>query len=286
MTSLNYALSYAARGWRVVPAPRGKKFPVLALWQDRATTKEATITNWWALRPDANVCIATGQQSNLWVLDVDDKNNAGGSASLAQLEARHGHLPPTYVVGTGTGGLHYYFTWEGVDFDLRNSAGKLGNGLDTRGNGGQVVAPPSRSEAGLYRLMTSGPPTPAPTWLLHALRPEPASQSPGGACLCGYAPRCPTPGPRPAGCKAPPRTDQWTKHHQAGGPAGILGWLSSAQPGDQNGALTWALHRLHDDGITRTDAAAMTWAVVRNWPCSAGPWTEHDVEKRIRSIWR
>src|SRR2546426_3381136 len=47
---------------------------------------------------------------------------------------------------TGGGGLHFYFRWPG--FAVSNSAGKLGGGLDVRGNGGQVVAPGSRHKSG------------------------------------------------------------------------------------------------------------------------------------------
>ncbi|MGP3977872.1 bifunctional DNA primase/polymerase [Streptomyces sp. 8N114] len=178
---LAYALRYAQRGWHVAPgycygSPR--KHPCINAWQDAASTDLHQIITWWAETPKANVHIVTGEQSNLWVLDIDDKANpvhGVGSATLAALEREHGDLPLTLRVRTGSQGMHYFWTWDGVDFDLRNSAGMLGSGIDTRGNGGQVVAPPSRIDSpghtGPYVVLDDRAPVAAPAWLLGLLRP-------------------------------------------------------------------------------------------------------------------
>lgn len=182
------ALWYAGRhGWRVLPLHnmvngrcscgntadpdhdrrQGGKHPLHGKWQEKATTNPDTITGWWRYRPNANVGIGTGEASGIFVLDVDPDN--GGMETLEKLEAEHGTLPATWAVETGSGGLHYYFQWPG--FDLRNSAGKLGPGLDTRGNGGQVVAPPSVSGKGPYVSSKTPVIAEAPAWLLDMLRP-------------------------------------------------------------------------------------------------------------------
>ena len=84
------------------------------------------------------------KESGLVVLDVDvDK---GGEESLRELEAEHGELPTTTIAVTGSGGMHYFFRHPGVE--MRNSAGKLGAGLDVRGDGGYVVAAPSNHASG------------------------------------------------------------------------------------------------------------------------------------------
>jgi hypothetical protein len=83
-----------------------------------------------------NLGIATG--NGLLVLDVDYLH--GGGDSLYELERSYGDLPRTVSVTTGTGGQHYYFR---TDEKLGCSVGTLGPGLDTRGDGGYVVAPPS-----------------------------------------------------------------------------------------------------------------------------------------------
>ena len=277
MTPLQAALAYAARGWRVAPAGAGQKHPCLSEWQERASTDVNKVAHWFcgAGSERMNVCIATGEASDLWVLDVDDKEPCQldhacqqamkGSCSLTRLEAEHGELPETYIVGTGSGGAHYYFTWAGVDFDLRNSAGKLGPGLDTRGNGGQVVAPPSRADDPThfqrYTVLTGAPPVPAPAWLLKLLKPPE---------------RKPYTGPpvRTSDAFFPGRGD------------GILGWLATVQPGGQDQALAWVVRALRDEGKTAQETGQLVWDVVRNWPTSRGPWTENDIERHLRSAFR
>lgn len=71
------------------------------------------------------------------MLDVDGDD---GADSLHDLEQRYKPLPRTRSVKTGGGGMHYYFA---ARVRVPNSAGRLGPGLDVRGEGGYVVAPPS-----------------------------------------------------------------------------------------------------------------------------------------------
>jgi hypothetical protein len=61
--------------------------------------------------------------------------------SLEQLERKHGRLPRSPTVLTPSGGQHRYFA--APDGKVRCSVGKLGDGLDVRGEGGYAVAPPS-----------------------------------------------------------------------------------------------------------------------------------------------
>jgi len=154
MTVLEHALRYARRGWRVFPiwpirngrcacgtacGRDGGKHPIGRLAPHGvhdATTAEATITRWWTDTPDANIGIATGAVSGLVVLDVDGED---GEASLAALEREHGPLPATPTVLTGKG-RHLYFTYPGVPVPNRV---RVAPGLDVRGDGGYVVAPPS-----------------------------------------------------------------------------------------------------------------------------------------------
>jgi hypothetical protein len=144
VTPLDAALDYAARGWRVIPVPNGEKFPRgFPNWQTAGTTDTATITTWWTTNPDHGVGILTGPESGIFVIDIDVADGKAGDDTLHDLEAIHGQLPATATVRTGSGGLHLYFTWpDGTD--IRNSAsGALGPGIDVRGAGGFVVAPPS-----------------------------------------------------------------------------------------------------------------------------------------------
>ncbi len=97
-----------------------------------------------------NIGIATGIISNLVVLDVDPKN--GGDLSLKKLCDEIGEFE-TYTVRTGSGGLHFYFRYPATG-EIRNSVKQLGPGLDIRGIGGYVIAPPSNHISGnLYEVI-------------------------------------------------------------------------------------------------------------------------------------
>ena len=155
---LDAALEYHARGWCVIPAyhvrqgrctcPKTNctsagKHPRLTTWKEYQTARpsEATIRHWWAQWPDANVAIVTGKISGIVVVDVDPRN--GGSVSVKDLR-----LPPTVTCLTGGGGEHYYFEHPGGWVGDRAA---LLPGIDLRGDGGLVIAPPSNHLLELYR---------------------------------------------------------------------------------------------------------------------------------------
>ncbi len=164
------AARYLAGGWSVLPLRRGEKRPLIRwemLQQERADA--ATVAQWFARWPDANIGIVTGEISNLIVLDVDPKH--GGDDSLVELERRFGPLPETVEAHTGGGGRHLYFAHPGSF--VPNRAG-LAQGIDLRGDGGYIVGPPSLHPSGqLYAWAPGRSPeemTPAalPRWLLFA----------------------------------------------------------------------------------------------------------------------
>ena len=163
---LQAALDYAARGWPVVPIA-GKR-PWLKDWVNLASVDAATVRGWWEQRPKSGVGLLTGPRAGHWVLDVDPRH--GGLETLADLEREHGELV-TLRVRTGSGGLHLYFRHP-VGLQLTNRVEAL-PGLDVRGAGGQVVAPPSlHPDTGLaYEWENELPIADAPRWLLDLLRP-------------------------------------------------------------------------------------------------------------------
>jgi predicted P-loop ATPase len=142
------ALGYAKRGWSVLPCrPRDKRPATKHGFKD-ATTEKETIVRAWAGNPDANVGIATGAVSGIVVLDVDPRN--GGNTSLAELERVHGPLPETVSVATGGGGWHFYFA---SPADAVPS-GDLADGVEVKGDGRYVIAPPSTHPSGAeYRWL-------------------------------------------------------------------------------------------------------------------------------------
>jgi hypothetical protein len=143
------AVHYADRGWRVFPAPPGKKKSHKSAEHSGgkkwgATTDSDEIRNDFTKWPAASVGIPTGAANGFWVLDADTLEGHGvdGLASLRTLEAEHGELPATLQARSPTGSVHYYFRYpEGIE--IRNTTSKIAPGLDVRGEGGMVLAPPS-----------------------------------------------------------------------------------------------------------------------------------------------
>ena len=134
-----------------------------------ATTHEHIVRHWFTTAPFANVGLATGPTV---ALDVDPRH--GGDASLEALEAQHGALPETTRAITGSGGQHILFRAP-TGLEIRNSAGRLAPGLDVRGAGGYIVAPPSLHASGRHYAWSVDhhpdevPPAPMPDWLVQAL---------------------------------------------------------------------------------------------------------------------
>ena len=133
------AAEFLKRGWSVLPVRAHDKRPLIA-WEplQAARPSASDLSDWFRRWPDANIGIVTGEISNLVVIDVDPKH--GGEYSLERLQRRFGSLPPTVESETGGGGRHFYFAHPGIL--CRNRAG-LAQGIDLRGDGGYVVAPPS-----------------------------------------------------------------------------------------------------------------------------------------------
>lgn len=142
------------------------KHPVTKGWQKTLATGRSTDSIWRTDRPTRGIGLACGERSGCFVLDIDVRH--GGDETLAELVARHGPLPETWTTRTGGGGSHLFFAWP--DLPIRNSASKVGPGLDVRGDGGYVVLPPSPhvsgSEYEWTRSFTDTPLAAAPTWLI------------------------------------------------------------------------------------------------------------------------
>lgn len=175
---LDRALALLPLGLSVFPLqPRGKRPEIKwERWQrERAT--EAQIRAWWERAPDANIAVATGPASGVFVLDVDGER---GAATLTALQATHGALPRTWRSVTGKG-EHWWFKCP--DPPIGNSARKLGDGLDTRGLGGYVAAPGSIHPTGArydWHEDCGQDLAEAPSWLIDLLKPpQSAPRQPG-----------------------------------------------------------------------------------------------------------
>ena len=133
-----WLLAYASNGHRVIPC-NWQKRPLIKGWPQAATTDPHQIQLWWQTWPLAMIGIPMGERSGLAVLDVDCKNGVDGFETM---RANGWTIPTDAIeVRTPSGGAHFYFKFSGKE---RNSAGKIGPGLDIRGEGGYVIVPPSR----------------------------------------------------------------------------------------------------------------------------------------------
>lgn len=134
-----------------------------------ASAEPAHVAGWWRRWKEANVGLLTGANAGLVVVDLDGEEGCG---TFLELQRRHGPCPKTRWVRTGSGGWHAYFTHPGGP--MGNTARKLGSGIDTRADGGYVVAPPSNHASGArYAWANTEKAAPLPGWLLDLLRPRP-----------------------------------------------------------------------------------------------------------------
>ena len=184
------ALGYARKGWPVFPVNPGNKRPLTRFGLKDATTEAKQIRAWWERWPEAMIGLRTGPAADIFVLDVDTDPGKGidGFASLALLEREYGALPRTLRSVTPRGGSHYFFRWH---VGIKNSAGKLGMGLDVRGDGGYVVLPPSRRVDGRsyeWTESSAAAPCEALPWLVDlATRQEAKSRPTGNGDAHAYA---------------------------------------------------------------------------------------------------
>ncbi|MFG1340386.1 bifunctional DNA primase/polymerase [Xanthobacter autotrophicus] len=174
---LESALGYARdAGWPVFPCRPSDKGPLTPNGFKDATTDEDQIAAWWAQWPAAMIGIPMGPKTGVFVIDLDVRDDGrDGLACLAELEAEHGALPACPVVVTPSGGRHLYFAFD-HEQPATTSRGRLPVGVDVRGYGGYVIAPPSRrgdGEAYRWEVPDDGVDYPdAPAWLMDLIVPK------------------------------------------------------------------------------------------------------------------
>ena len=154
MSMLSEALDYARRGWYVFPCREKpgepynrngemitptEKQPYVARGLNDATIDEDQIQAWWKMWPDALIGVNAGK-SGLFVIDID-KKNVNGLDTFSQWDINDSAGLHSF---TPSGGMHIVFTGTG------KSSTNAQTGIDTRGEGGYFIAPPSRILEGKY----------------------------------------------------------------------------------------------------------------------------------------
>jgi bifunctional DNA primase/polymerase-like protein len=138
--NLTAALNLAAAGLPVFPAGPDKR-PLVAGWQEKATTEEEQIRKWWDTHLVALPAIVVGR-AGLVVIDCD--RHPGGKDGIEAfnrlLSANDGNLADVPMTRTARSGAHLFFK-QPIDEPLGNRRGELPEGIDVRGVGGFVIAP-------------------------------------------------------------------------------------------------------------------------------------------------
>lgn len=130
------AMWYAGKlGWPVFPLIPHTKRPATKNGFKDATVDLDRIDTYWKANPTANIGLPTGHAFDVIDIDVPE----GITSYTAML-----HSPATNAMNvharatTSSGGLHLYIKPTG-----RGNGARIDPGIDYRGRGGYVVAPPS-----------------------------------------------------------------------------------------------------------------------------------------------
>lgn len=133
MPKLAAALAYARQGLPVFPCGESKR-PLSPRGFKDATCDEKQIRAWWGKWPNASIGMPTGKL--ITVLDLDVKKGKNGLAAVPNWET----LSPL-IAETSSGGRHVYFAG---DVSIKCTADQIALGVDSRGEGGYVIVPPSK----------------------------------------------------------------------------------------------------------------------------------------------
>jgi hypothetical protein len=148
--NLRVALELALQGLPVFPCGPDKR--PLVRWKEVATCDPEVLRELWRQHPGALVGLPCGGRSGLFVVDLDTDRATGERTGEASLRAPGlGHLlhdARQPRVRTPSGGVHLLFRHPGPGFG--NTAGKFGPKIDTRGDGGYIIAPGTAAPAGRY----------------------------------------------------------------------------------------------------------------------------------------
>lgn len=143
---LKAAQQYLDLGWSVIPIRRGDKKPAIPEWRQYQTAPAhpSTLLSWFGVEDAPNVGVVTGKVSNLAIVDFD-----GYEGKDPQTFLRIHHLSENAPIAITGKGFHVYYRHPGGVVRNGVRVGRLsGVGIDLRGDGGYVVAPPSIHETG------------------------------------------------------------------------------------------------------------------------------------------
>lgn len=223
------ARSLAAAGVPVFPCLVEGKRPLTRRGFLDASSDPERIAAWWSRTPDANIGIPTGAASGVVVVDVDVHGTHDGRAAYRRATDAGLVDGAGLLVRTPTGGAHVYFP--ATPGKEQRSWQAATAGVDFRGDGGYIIAPPSR------RIIDG-----------HLKRYEVADIAAHSVGTVDAARLRDFLDPRPV---APPRASS--------GSMGVDGkrlaaWVAGRGEGERNRGLFWAACRLAENGVSPTEA--------------------------------
>ncbi|MBT3275166.1 MAG: hypothetical protein HN368_18575, partial [Spirochaetales bacterium] len=168
-TQIKNAKQFIEQHISIFPQGKNKK-PLIKDWPNLATTETEQLNEWGERFPTANWAALCGKQSDIFVIDIDVKNNQPGIESWKDfVNGYEDDRVKTLTVRTGSGGQHLYFKWdESLDF---TKIPDLLPGVEVIGNRQCATLPGSLySDGREYRVIDDNPIATAPDWLLEAIR--------------------------------------------------------------------------------------------------------------------
>lgn len=223
------ARSLASAGVPVFPCMVGGKRPLTRRGFLDASSDAAQVAAWWSRAPNANIGIPTGAASGVVVVDVDVHGPTDGRVAWERAAEVGLVSGAGLLVRTPTGGTHAYFPATlGREQRSWQSAAA---GVDFRGDGGYIIAPPSQrlidGSARLYRVADIAVHSVGPVdagRLRDFLDPRPvASERASGGSMAVDAER-------------------------------LAAWVSGRGEGERNRSLFWAACRLAENGVPVVEA--------------------------------
>ncbi len=250
------ARSLAAAGVPVFPCVVEGKRPLTRRGFLDASSDPEQVAAWWSRTPNANIGTPTGAPSGVVVVDVDVHGDHDGRATYQRATDAGLVDGAGLLVRTPTGGAHIYFP--ATPGKEQRSWQAAAVGIDFRGDGGYIVAPPSRRviDGNIRRYEVAD-------IAAHSVSPVDAAR------LRDFL------DPRPV---APPRASSGSMEVDA---ERLAAWVAGRGEGERNRGLFWAACRLAENGVSPADALDALGAAAQ----SAGL-GDREITTTVRSAYR
>ena len=250
------ARSLAAAGVPVFPCVVEGKRPLTRRGFLDASSDPEQVAAWWSRTPNANIGIPTGAASGVVVVDVDVHGPHDGRAAFQRATDAGLVDGAGLLVRTPTGGAHVYFP--ATPGREQRSWQAATAGVDFRGDGGYIIAPPSRRiiDGSVCRYEVA----------------DIAAHSVGhvdAARLRDFL------DPRPV---APLRASSGSMDEDA---ERLATWVAGRGEGERNRGLFWAACRLAENGVSPAEALDALGAAAQ----SAGL-GDREITTTVRSAYR